>query len=187
MKTFQGGMSGDYAEIIVDFKNKDVKLLNPQDDNKPFKRNRFAFEFNSLVLIGYAIAMFIVTAVLGFSFWVGIGVIGINYLVGVILPKYNLWLDVQNQKLLVGHVEKKVVVVNKVEGTSWQLPHEFHNNFLGYELYGDYKKYASKLHIKPKDYYLGNLKEKRRQIKDWEVIVEFTENPKEGRMEIEFV
>jgi hypothetical protein len=192
MNTYQKGKSGNYAEIIIDFEKKKVDLINPQDKSGEFKKNRFSPEINALglsmdtILLIILIYLFKITI---FSpFWTLVGILLINYLMGVIFyPKYNNWLDKWNQKIFTSYLSfKKAVIVENIDGETWKLPYDFKNNLLNYELYGDYKRLITKIHIKPKDYYIKKLGKLVKQIDDWEAFFYFSENPKIGKMIIEF-
>jgi hypothetical protein len=195
MKTYQAGDSGDLAEVIIDFKKKKVKLINPQKKGG-FKKSRFGPNINGLILISAALLCFILSFILkliightdNLWYYAFIGLLFINYLIGLIFyPEYNNWIDKWNQKIFNGYLgTKKVVIVKNIKERTWKLPYEFKNVQLDYKLYGDYKKVITKIHIKPKEYYIKSFGKLVKQIEEWEAFFYFSRVPKKGKMIIEF-
>lgn len=201
MKTYQAGNSGNYAEVIIDFRKKKVKLTDPQENNCEFKKNRFGFNINSLSLIGTGLLIIAIKIIynlfnrynpnpisLSALLYLWLGLLLINYIIGIIYhPKYNDWIDKWTQKIFTGYLgDKKVIIIKEVKENVWKLPYEFKNNQLDYKLYGDYKKFITKIHIKPKDYYIKSFGKIKKQIEDWEAFFYFSKIPKKGKMIIEF-
>lgn len=186
MGTYQSG--GDLAEIIIDYKAKTVDMLNPRDGN-PFKSKWWAFHITTLGGISFAIICIILSWFsVPYLLYVVIGILIVHWLIGIIFPKYNLLMDKWNQKVFNDRLaSKKLVIVNHIEGNTYTLPYEFKNIKFDVTYFGDFDKYKSKLHIKPKDYFIKSYGKIERQMQEWEAKITFDRRPESGKMEIEWI
>lgn len=185
------GSAGDYAEIIVDYRKKKVSMVNGKD-NKPFKENRWipSYTFGTFILYGFLyllLSSYDLTK--PYSIWFTIGIYLVNYILGITFyPAYkDFWKKVVQRFTSDYGLTKKLVIIKKLNKKVYSLPFEFSNNKCDWRLWGDFAKYISKVHIKPKDYYLKSGKNIEKQIREWDCFMYFEKIPKSGKMEIEFI
>jgi len=75
---------------------------------------------------------------------------------------------------------KKKTIVKDLENLEYNFPYKFENICMNIKYYDDYKKYKSKLHIKPKTY----TKEGDPDL--WDCSISFEKVPKKGKMIIKY-
>lgn len=187
-KTYSSGKNGDYAEIIIDYEKKNVKMINPKDD-KPFKDKRFRLQRNLLVFLILAVIFVLLSYFnVNYSWWILAGIYFTHCGVGIIFPKYYEYVEKLNQHLSVNRLggQKKIVIIKRIKGRIWQLPYPFYNNKLDYKLTGEFARFIKKVHIKPKDYYVKRNGKIEKQIEEWDAFFYFSRSPKKGKMEIEW-
>lgn len=188
-----GGNGNKLAEVIVDYKKKDIKILDPHT-RKPFK-------FTYMPSLSYFLTSLILTVILSFAFmifdnytisdnfwfiWAGLSLIiwELCILVPYLADKYH-WFE---QRFLWDYTSsKKVVFVKNIEDKIYKLPYDFCNMKLDYVCTGEFSKYLIKVHVFPKDYFIKNRHGLRRQVEDWEAWFYFSKIPKKGQLEIEFI
>lgn len=194
MKHYQAGNSSILAEIIVDYDKKKIEMRDPINR---FKLTDKDWDF-SLGLIGITIIsnifVFIIFLVLLDAIAVALifsGLMIFGYVIKVVFPALSIKLHQLEQYLFNDKfATKKYLLVKELDSKIWKLPYDFENIKMDWFLYGDFKKYIQKVHIKPKDYKLFrglDRKKAERQDQDWEAIFYFKEVPKQGKMEVVWI
>lgn len=193
----QAGDSRSLAEIIIDYKKKDVKILNPIKRNK-IRDTDLNFSLSPIFLIICIPILFILIVIpsefklfpqslLHFGIFV-FSLLITSYLVAIILTPLRKKFHQFEQFLFNDYfMKKKLVITTNIKGKIWQLPYKFNNLKLEYKLFGDFAKYISKVHIKPKDYFIKQFKKVEKQTEEWDCFFYFSKHPKNGKMEIEFI
>jgi hypothetical protein len=194
MKHYQAGNSSILAEIIVDY---DKKKIDMRDPINRFKLTDKDWDF-SLGLIGMIGAMQFIIFVGFFAILDQIALalilagVGLFFYIGkvVLVPVSIKFHQVEQYLFNDRFATKKYLLVKEIDSKIWKLPYDFENMKLDWYLYGDFKKYIQKVHIKPKDYKLFrgmDRKKAERQDQDWEAVFYFKEVPKEGKMEVVWI
>lgn len=196
MARYTAGDSGDYAEIIIDYKKKDVKLINPST-GKNFEKNP-GFQIG-LFFMSFCITAFFIAIVAFFSDELDIVLTTLLIVFVMILSYTSLYalkerfplpfaaLHNYMQKIQNDYQPRKLVIVTELDSTIYKLPHAYSNNKLDYRAYGDFKKYLIKVHIFPKDFYWKTKDSVEKQNEEWEAWFYFTKIPKKGKLEVEFI
>lgn len=94
-------------------------------------------------------------------------------------PKTNYFI----LRILQG--EKHIIIKNLVRDF-WILP-KFNNVFLEYRAEGEYATFLRNVEIKEIDYYIKKGNREIKNTSQWECIFSFTQIPKEGKIEIDYV
>lgn len=193
MKRYQAGDSSILAEIVVDYKKKDVQILDPVERNSIQGQ-----DWNYSMSIGDLFLMLFCLTIAGIFFVFEIYILSIimisllflGYLIKIAFKPMFKKLHQIEQFLFNDLLELKkfmTVEAKDIKEKIWKLPYEFENIKCDWALYGDFKTDLEKVHIKPKDYFLTRFGKKTRQDYDWEVVFHFKKIPKNGRMEITWI
>jgi hypothetical protein len=189
------------ARVFINFNNKE----NPVSFSYPAKENAFNTAFVTIFpLVKYLIPFWFLPLIL-FIFlhnvmiiWVGlilmvsvsiilpiliITIISTNKRLILLLPKINKWINRR---------DIKHITIEKLDSNVYEVP-IFDNVFLEWFPYGEFGEYLSKIEVTEYDfYYLRRtfFSKKFTKIQNdgyWKVRFIFSEIPKEGRLEIEFI
>jgi hypothetical protein len=191
-KVVGGGL--DMAEIIIDYKNKSVKMLDPTTRKEPRETNYpgiFTFFMAGLVYIfllifnwvPYVFRSSFFMALLNW-FLIACLIYGMTFVAGPMSGYYHYCMQWLQYEFL---ATANVVYVDKLNSKVYQLPYMFGNRKLNYKCYGDFKTYLIKVHIEPKNYYWKDGNRIVKQTEEWDAFFYFTKIPRKGRMEIEFI
>ena len=185
MKYF-GGNGGDYAEIVIDYQNKKVKIIDPIT-KKHFRINYFPSIADFLITTAVFI-LFNIFFTINNNLYLFFTIFIITWVLSFSLPSFKNYYHLVLQKISNDYfLTSKFTIVKDIKTKEYHLPYEFYNNKLNYKCYKDYGKYLIKIHIFPKDYYYKWRNNKEKQTDEWEAVFYFKKIPKEGRLEIEWI
>lgn len=188
MKKFEAGGSTIYAEVIIDYKKEEVKILDP-DTRYKIGNTDYNFSYTPILLF---ISIYIL--LICFTYFGVFGVVVASftctmvYLVSILLTPITKKYHELGQFLFNDFFKvKKYLVVSNIKNKRWVLPYDFKNIKFDVNLTKDYSKYINKIHIKPKDYFLTRWGGVYKNNREWEVVFNFDKVPKLGCMKITFI
>jgi len=188
MRHFSGN-SLDRAAMVIDYRKKTVKILDPRTNKK------FKISYSPPIIAAGLGCLFLTIFLSIFMEMVSnnfllvwAGLFCIVWELHILVPWFANHTHLLEQKLINDWlVVKRFVIVKELEDKIYKLPYKFENFKLDYKCYGDFSAYLLKIHIFPKDYYLKSGKKLTKQTEEWEAWFHFSQIPKKGKMEIEFL
>lgn len=186
------GNSGQYAEIIIDYEKKNMQLLDVETRKELPDVYKFDFIPSPMSIFLMSIAFFISCYAFRSIIVTG-SILLVIYLLSVVISRFKKKLQLHkffqwlNNDLF---SRKKYIVVeaNDIKDEIYQLPYEFKNTKLDYELYGDCAEQIKQIHIKPKPWnYKNRMNKVEQQIEDWDAFFIFKKHPTSGRIIITWI